>query len=270
MFSWGDVSWSGFVKGLAHMHENLSFNNSTHVKARYVKSHHLRDKGRSKYSRDFLAGQSNTQWALGSMENIVSKNKVESIWGRYLTPASDLHTCAYHMYVHTHKCAHTHKHVVIHITHPKIQEFFYAMLEAKSPEVMWQQGHVFSESYMKGLFLPTSEAEDWAALTPRALGINGAEVNLLSLPCLTCSIQQPALRPVWNLPLLTKSEQDLLPVDSEGFPLASTVDSPSAGFLCDSSWKVRGTAMKTLRTNQDRRVGNGISWHFRLLLILKK
>lgn len=100
--------------------------------------------------------------------------------------------------------------------------------------------------------IPASEAEDWAALTPRVWGTNGAKVDLPSLPSLTCFIQRPVLRHVCNLPFVDKVKAGRLPVASEGFPLASTVDAPSAGFLCDLSWKVRGIAMKTLRTNQDR------------------
>lgn len=55
MFGWGDGSLNGFVNGLAHMHKNLSSNHSTHVKARYVKPHHLRDKGRSISGAPWLA-----------------------------------------------------------------------------------------------------------------------------------------------------------------------------------------------------------------------
>lgn len=115
------------------------------------------------------------------MESVVSKIKVESFWGRHLTPTSDLHMCAYHVYIHSHKCAHTHthKHVLIHITYPKFQEFFCAMLEAKSQEERWQQGHIFSESYGKGFFLP--------ALTWCIPWLSWLMTSLCPLPPLSCA-----------------------------------------------------------------------------------
>lgn len=40
-----------------------------------------------------------------------------------------------------------------------------------------------------------------------------------------------------NPPLLAKSEQEWLPVLSEGCSPAYTMDTPSAGLLCDLGWK---------------------------------
>lgn len=99
--------------------------------------------------------------------------------------------------------------------------------------------------------VPNPEAEDQAAVTPRALRIS-------ILPDLF-HLMPPGLHAVHNQPLLAEPVQEWLPVTPEGCLPAYTVDAPYAGLLCDLSWKVGGIALKIQKAAQDRGVENGAS-----------